>query len=817
MFWTWIFWTFVATALSYVIGEFLRKDAELPHADPDQMDVPTVKEGTKYTILFGTHWIENPVIAWWGDIKTTAIEKSYEETRWFRTKTRYYTVGYHYAVGMHLFLCEGMIDGVKQIKMQDTVVWPDVTDEAVLQADGAAYASINEPELFGGEDKEGGVVGQIDFQYGGGAQTVNTYLSTQLGANISASRGLTGAILRQVRYGTSPYPKTWKFLCKRTDILTTGDTQWYSAKAVINTYDLNPAHILHECITNNQWGLGYSPTLLRAADWEDAADTLYTEGFGLSRKWEDDNETIEELIKDVLKTIDAKLFQDLATGEIILKLIRDDYDVGALEQFDESDVIEIENFTRGSVGEVPSMVELRFWDVLHNTPVSITDHDIALLDLQGGKPVVISFDYLSITDLTLAGKVAARERQQIGAFPAQVTLVAKRTMSHLKPGDVFKFSWAPLGIIDMVLRVGSCNYGSSSEMKVKFTCVEDVFAVQSALYANPPATGWTDPRNDPAAALDRKLMEVTFWDILRDGGISAATALDDDAAFLQVMAVTPSQDAYDFELMLRDSPSGSFYSAGRGAFSPNGTLDSGMLLNAADATITMSDADGLIDVQVGQYAIIEDEILKVTNVDAGNDQVTLARGCLDTVPAAHSSSTRVWFADTACFIAGKEYTATNQPGVKILPKTDLGQLAIGDATAYNVDAFDSRMVRPYPPGDFKVDGASYPTTFSGQPTISWKHRDRLQQIDEIIEHDNVSIGPEAGTTYTLKIYDEGDSLVRTETGLTGTDYTYSVEDEMSDCGIPTGDPLNTSLRFVLYSVRDGYDSWQSYDLRVNRA
>jgi hypothetical protein len=716
------------------------------------------------------------------------------------------------------------MDGVKQIKVGDTVVWPDPDSPTTLQADGATSATVDEPEIFGGEDSEGGIVGTIDFQYGGQAQTQNSYLVGILGSGISATRGLSAAILRQVRFGTAPYPKNWKFLCKRTAVLTDGTTQWYSSKATIDTNTINPVHILHECLTNTEWGLGFSAALLTDAAWEDAADTLYTEEFGMCRKWESDSETIDSFIKDVLRHIDGKLYQDLQTGNILIKLIRDDYVVGDLEQFDEGDIVAVDEFTRGAVGEAPDMIWVRYWDMLNDTPISVLDHDIALMDMQGGKPIADRVDFLGVVNDALAGKLAARERQQKTSFVATMKIKAKRTMSHLRPGDVFKLSWAVLGITDMVVRITFGKYGSSDNLEVEFECIEDVFSLQSALYSTPPATGWTEPRNQPAAAPDRLLSELPFWDIVQDNGISGALSLDADAGFLLVAAKRPSSDAYDYEVLLRESPSSSFISDGRGVFTSNGLLTADLPLNAQDATITLSSAEGLYEVLVDSYAIIDDEIVKVTAITPASNQVTIARGCLDTVPMTHSGpdsggsgAARVWFVESLSYISPVEFSDTDQPGVKILPRTDLGQFAEGSATPYNADVFDSRMNRPYPPGDFKINGSSYPASFSGQPTLTWDHRDRTQQLIRIVKHDEASIGPETNTTYTLKIYDEtGVGLLRTVSGLTGVTYTYSVEDEMSDSGIGSGEPLNTSLRFVLYSVRDGYDSWQSYDVTVPR-
>jgi len=814
--WSWFLATTIATGIAFAMSQLSQKTPKVRNAEPDSYNVPTQREGVKYPIGFGTNWFEAPVVDWWGNLLVDPIWRNYKVKKWFNGKRVWYIVGYHYGVSMNLHIAQGVYDGVKQIKVGDNIAWPDSSDITVWNADGAASAVINEPSLFGGEDREGGVVGTVRFRYGESTQAVDSHLSAQLGSDISANRGITSALLVGVRCGTSPYLKKWKLLLKRTDILADGTTQWYPAKADINN-NLNAAHILHECLTNTEWGMKISSALLPSATWKGVADTLYDESFGLSMKWEDENQTLKQFVQDVLRHINGKLYQDPTTGEIIIKLIRDDYVIGSLDVYDNSDILEITDYGRGTVYETINSLQLKYWNTVYNQPVSIPDHNIALMDMQEGKGIEHSVEYLGINDDNLAGTIVARERQQLGSFPVFMKIKAKRTMAILRPGDVFKLTWPLLGIVEMVVRVEKVNIGTLKDNCIKLDCMQDVFSIQTALYSPPPTSEWTDPRNVAVDVTYHTLAEATFWDIYLDGGLSAALALDDDTGFLLAAAKKTSSDAYDYELHMRVSPTDDFVLDGKGHFTPNGTLDAQLLLNATDVTITMSDVDSLLDVEVGSWCLIEDEICKVLSVTVASNQVQIARGCLDTVPAAHAASTRVWFIDTLSYIVGREFTTTDQPGVKFLPRTGLGQLDIGSATAHNASAMNSRMIRPYPPGNVKIDGSSYPTSFSGQPTITWNHRDRTEQIVEIIEHDDsTDYGPEAGTTYTLKIYDENDVLVRTETGLSGKTYTYSEEDEIDDCGIESGGALNTQLRFVLYSVRDGYDSWQEYDITVAR-
>ncbi len=117
------------------------------------------------------------------------------------------TVGYKYYVGMHMILCQGPIDKLFQIKVADKVAWSgDVA--------AGSFALYN-PDLFGGETREGGVAGQVDFEAGGPSQGQNSYLASKLGSLVPNFRGMAGIVLRSMYMGLNPYLKTWSFKVKR--------------------------------------------------------------------------------------------------------------------------------------------------------------------------------------------------------------------------------------------------------------------------------------------------------------------------------------------------------------------------------------------------------------------------------------------------------------------------------------------------------------------------------------------------------------------------------------------------------------------------
>jgi hypothetical protein len=120
----------------------------------------------------------------------------------------------------------------------------------------------------------------------------------------------------------------------------------------------------------------------------------------------------------------------------------------------------------------------------------------------------------------------------------------------------------------------------------------------------------------------------------------------------------------------------------------------------------------------------------------------------------------------------------------------------------------ARHYKPYPPGDVQIDGVSiYELTGAHPaPVLTFTDRDRLSEDDQLIEHGAGSVGPEAGTTYTLRVKSaDGTTLLRTETVTSG--WTYDGTMQTAD-----GDP--TSVLMELESTRDGVASWQTYSFTV---
>lgn len=152
---------------------------------------------------------------------------------------------------------------------------------------------------------------------------------------------------------------------------------------------------------------------------------------------------------------------------------------------------------------------------------------------------------------------------------------------------------------------------------------------------------------------------------------------------------------------------------------------------------------------------------------------------------------------------------------RILPSTSQGRLDLAEAPTDTV-TLAGRMMRPYPPGNVQINGSRWPVSIgaTAELSLTWAHRDRRQQTVSLIKQDEGNIGPEFGTTYTIRIFGETDTLIRTVSGITGTSYIYATADEIADSGLGR---LNTSSRVELESVRGGLTSLQKWNWSIVRS
>lgn len=863
------------------------------------------------------------------------------------------TVGYKYYLGMHLILCHGPIDRLLRIRVDGKDAWiGDRNSGAIV---------INNENLFGGESREGGISGVVDFEPGGPGQGQNSYLVSQLGSMIPAYRGVVGAVLRQVYVGLNPYLKKWAFRAQRIHIRQNGVAQWYypkaeikvtsnfkvrqmlyfaldksgsmntmaggqtrmtiaknQLKAVLDAIDrlridskvqvdicvqgwsdsvtsmtrynvqtsdvedlktfiqdmtpnpsgtggtnfaaafssansffqpsatdsrrralffitdgepfplssvddavsaysdllnrtgiwtqnpvdvfavnidldntaytalvdntpqdgvpvvdsaesnamynavffavmgdssaMNPAHIIRECLTDPDWGMGYADTEIDDKAFMLAADQLHKEQMGISILW-DRQTSIEDFIGEIIKHIDAVLYVDRKSGLFTLRLVRGGYDKETLIHLNEDNIDKIENFTRPAFGELTNSVTVNYWNVNTGNEASVTAQDIALQQMQQ-VTIGTTLQYPGFVDPITASKVAQRDLNSLSSQRATCTIYADRTAKNLAIGDVFKLSWEDYNLSEVVMRVTGIAYGDGRTNRIKITCTEDVFDLPQTSFVTPEPPAWEDPNVTQAPLQNRLLFEIPYLELVqRLGQADTDAKLTDfpEVGYLGAAAARPNAGTLNARMFV-DRGAG-YEEVAALDFSPSIELaaDVGQL----DTVWTVSGPSDLDMVPAGSWAQVGEELVYVSALSA--TEMTVKRGVLDTTPVPHAEGSRIVFWDAYAASDEVEYASGEEVQVKLSPVTGVGQLSIESTPADSL-TFAQRALRPYPPGNVKFDGEYFPTEIIGNAdvVVTFATRNRLQQTGGLlVGFTDGDITSEPGVDYLAEAYQAG--------------------------------------------------------------
>lgn len=717
------------------------------------------------------------------------------------------TIGYWYDMDILSTLCHGKVDGntdfeIVEFRFGDRTGWTGlVTSSSTI--------SIYQMNLFGGETREGGVHGQVDIMIGTLDQPINEYLGTSMRSSgitgpVPAYRGELSIFFRGVAGvnpeftdGTTfvqtatpppldaisnifdklkpqprafrwsamnPYLKAFKVKIRR---FWKG---WYAAKARIGN-QANPAHIVVECLTNSEWGMGYPQADLDTTRLQAAADTLYTEGFGIGLVWRQQT-SIQEFISMVLQHINGVLNTDRSTGRIFLRLVRNDYVISSLLELNPYNSV-LQSYSRPTFGETVNEVTLKY-TTSEGTVDSVTVQDLANITSQGQiVPQVIEMP--GLRDAALAARIAQRELESRSKPICKLSITTNRAAFNLYEGEVFKFSWPEHGIEQMICRVVEMDLGRLQDNVIHIEAIEDVFGLPAASYVSPQAGGWVDPSNMPAASPLRYITETPYYDLARSLTPADLATLDPTDCFLDVFAKAPSRDAMDYNLWTA-SGTNDVEQRGTGSHSPTTTLTAAAIQEEFSVFQVGSVVDIISSLDTeNAYIVINGEYCKLTDYNTATNTLSVARGVLDTVPKAHAIGSTVMLGDNNIGHDGISYAPGESAKIRVQTRTGRGVLDI-NSTPQDTYTFTQRQYKPYPPGRLRLNGAAYPARVNGLLTVNFATRNRLTQTGDMVAQDVTSITPEVLQLNKVVVKGEGGvTLLNTTDIATTFEVTFDME------------------------------------------
>lgn len=703
------------------------------------------------------------------------------------------TVGFKYFATMHYGIAHGPIDKFRAVWFGEKIAWTG--DLAITDGVESEMIYVENAALFGGDESEGGVEGWFEFGFGGPKQTMTGVLSDgtydkqavitrmdEVGTITNQTdprwvlaqqwrdinnrpsfpdiavnyRGLAVCNLYACNVGNNAYMKDLSFDVERYT------TDWYVERSKIYVglsgdgvevselmYGMNPAHIIREAYINDQWGLGNPVSSVDDVQFAAAADQLYAESFGLSMVLADD-QAVETFIDEIKETINATTYSDPQTNKFCLRLIRPGDPV---ELTISPDNFKLTDYKRKAIGETYNEISAKYVNPANEQYQSTTVHDLANIQAQG-TVAQMERTYIGVRSEATAQRLAQRDLLLAAATMSTVEGTINQSGWKLVPGSVVEFSWPDLGIVSIRMRVVDLSFPAYNSADIRLSLSEDVFGQEQATFTQPQEPGSGNVIYNPTPFDYTYLWELPFWFVMQRVASIDLVAPEDTYSTAIVADPTPGLVRVNL-YKLANTPNGQQWQPGpTGGMTPTAVLQVEALAGSGTMTVAASGAIRLSDVLVGDFFLVTDgvneEICQITALSGAT--LTVDRGLMDTPPRRWPISSRLYFIATDRF--AKDSTTrsvgelvTYKPAM-ITPRGEFSPFDVPEVA----DTLSGRFNRPYPPGDVKFDGQSFPaaiTKTTGQTiAVTWAHRNRLlQQIPVQIKWSDASITPEAGTSY----------------------------------------------------------------------
>lgn len=247
--------------------------------------------------------------------------------------------------------------------------------------------------------------------------------------------------------------------------------------------DADPAAVIYDLLTS-PWGkLGLPTSKVDLPSFQAASLTLFNEQHGYSRSIEQPDDA-SNLIDDVLRQIDGVMYEEPTTGKLVLKLIRNDYDVNVLDSVTPDNARPAEGSWYSVSGWSETMNQVRVtWTNRasgYSQAVAIGQNGANVTDQ--GKLRTTEIAFVGCNDSGLADRIASRELAVVSKPIVKASVVCNRSFYLKRPGDVVKLTWPQLNISGMVMRVARVDLGQLHKGEIHLDLIRDVFDVTTGAF-----------------------------------------------------------------------------------------------------------------------------------------------------------------------------------------------------------------------------------------------------------------------------------------------------------------------------------------------
>lgn len=754
---------------------------------------PTAEQDRPIPKFWGKPWLSGPNLVWYGDLRIKKITVKIKGL--FKSKKQ--TIGYEYHVGMHLVFGIGN-DNCRLLKIcvggTSSATGGDIVWSGNM---GLGTSSINKPNLWGGKEEGGGLVGNFTFMPGSRSQGQNSYLRSVLGSRVPAFRGVCGISWNRGYHGTRTVLENWAAQIENLPRAVSAPHHNVNGEA-------NFAEVQYDLLTDSGFGLGLTADEIDVPSFAECAQKLHAEGLGGSPVW-DNAKDLDSMLKEVDRHVGSMTFFSATKMKWRMKLIRADYDIDALPKVTKKNA-KLIRFNRPTADElVNEMIVTYSSDEYQGKTIPVRVQDTAAFQNRDNQRVTATQAYPFITKLNLAKTLCARDLRDLSYPFARLQLELNREFSDVEQGDRLNFNWEfPDGAIEnMPIIVLERNIGTQADGKITVTAAQDVFGLGAAIYTEGGSSGWTPIDREAKVPTVYRVEFSPWWLLKQDPDVPAPTA-----AVPMLMVEAPNSAHLSYSLQYTDPSLGGVftYDEEPQAFTPTATLVYDYLESAGQdnqGTLIVSGLTSISELSpvtandlryLGEgLFIIDSEILGYTSYSARPDGTVaftgVKRALLDTTQERHLAGAKAWFISEALGRTPTQLVpfASGNYRAKIITKALASSIDVSLAPTVSISTNaanqNARPLYAYPVRDLKVNGSNVPGKVPANLiSLSWAHSNKEAE-DRIYFQDDTPPPKPGDTWYVAYLYDDLGVLKASSGMLFGTTHNFAVGDVVG--GLPT--------------------------------
>lgn len=573
-----------------------------------------------------------------------------------------------------------------------------------------------------------------------------------------------------------------------------------------NGADINPIHKIREILTDDTAMAKPEPDI-NDANFIKAADRIYDEGLGVS--WAIDEKSCIDAIEELCYHIEAGIRVNRQTGLYEMVLFRDDWFAeDEIHTIAENKIKDLSLEVMNS-DDIVNQLNITYYDRerIKNSTFSIYENG-SILTM--GKANAESIEFPYFMRMRNAEIVANWKLKQYSTPAWKGTFTTGwREARKWNRYDLVKINWSKKWQGTILARIMKIDLGNglNNEVMIDF---EEVIPYSGEMNTSIVVDDSTEEKAEPAKPAIGETFEAPYYIAVQNIGqrkVDEELAYNQDVGFTFSTYRRPQWNALYTEITTinADNPENGWVVDGNAEFVTGGQFDQVVSRTATQVPVKNLQIEGLLNQgdliiagswiigSLGQY-----EFMIVESFDTETNILTVKRGALDTIPFEWGVDTNFWLSNPENgLLSLTEYSADQNVRASALTVTPSSKLEhLGSAPVY----MHSRAIRPYPPANVKFNDVYYPETIitTNDIVLTWLGRNRL--TNQVIDFYDSSDDAELNTTYSYELISEN-VVLDSASGIIGNTATI-----LSSALIP-----NKPHTLKLWSVRDGYDSYQVFE------